>query len=44
MVLVQPEEVWYSGVRPDEVPAIVERHLQGGEPVKAMLYRKFHPN
>ena len=43
MVLVQPEEVWYSRVQPDEVPAVVERHLIGGEPVKAMLYRKFHP-
>jgi (2Fe-2S) ferredoxin len=44
MVLVQPEEVWYSGVHPDEVPGVVRRHLVGGEPVKSMLYRKFHPN
>lgn len=43
MVLILPEEVWYSGVNPDEVPAVVERHLQGGQPVKAMLYQKFHP-
>ena len=43
MVLILPEEVWYSGVHPDEVPAVVERHLRGGKPVKAMLYRKFHP-
>jgi len=44
MVLVQPDEVWYSRVHPDEVPAVVERHLVGGEPVKAMLYHKFHPS
>ena len=42
MVLILPEEVWYNGVHPDEVPAVVERHLQKGEPVKAMLYPKFH--
>ncbi|HEY9875832.1 MAG TPA: (2Fe-2S) ferredoxin domain-containing protein [Candidatus Obscuribacterales bacterium] len=42
MVLVTPEQIWYSGVHPDEVPAIVERHLRGGHPVAAMLYRKFH--
>ena len=38
MVLVLPEQVWYSGVRPQEVPAVVERHLKGGIPVKGMLY------
>ncbi len=42
MVLILPEEVWYNGVHPDEVPAVVERHLRGGNPVKAMLYPKFH--
>ncbi|WP_017717581.1 (2Fe-2S) ferredoxin domain-containing protein [Kamptonema formosum] len=44
MVLVQPDEVWYSRVHPNEVPAVVRRHLVGGEPVKAMLYHKFHPS
>ncbi len=42
MVLVTPEQVWYSRVHPDEVSAVVERHLWRGEPVKAMLYTKFH--
>ncbi|HLO51965.1 MAG TPA: (2Fe-2S) ferredoxin domain-containing protein [Kamptonema sp.] len=42
MVLVMPEEVWYDRVCPDEVQAIVERHLRGGKPVAAMLYPKFH--
>ncbi|MDJ1170964.1 (2Fe-2S) ferredoxin domain-containing protein [Roseofilum sp. BLCC_M154] len=44
MVLVLPEEVWYCRVSPQEVPAVVERHLIGGNPVKGMLYRKFHPS
>ena len=38
MVRVLPEEVWYWRVRSEEVPTIVKRHLQGGEPVQAMLY------
>ncbi len=42
MVLVMPEEVWYSGVCEEEVAAIADRHLRGGKPVEAMLYRKFH--
>lgn len=42
MVLVMPEEVWYSDVSASEVAAIVEQHLRGGKPVEAMLYRKFH--
>ena len=43
MVLVLPEQTWYARLRPDEVPAVVERHLWGGEPVQGCLYRKFHP-
>jgi (2Fe-2S) ferredoxin len=42
MVLVLPEEIWYSQVHPGEVIAIVEQHLLGGQPVNSMLYRKFH--
>ena len=42
MVLVVPEEVWYSGVCEEEVATIADRHLRGGKPVEAMLYRKFH--
>ncbi|MGQ9870729.1 (2Fe-2S) ferredoxin domain-containing protein [Leptodesmis sp.] len=38
MVRVVPENVWYWRVCPEEVPAIVRCHLQGGEPVKAILY------
>jgi (2Fe-2S) ferredoxin len=42
MVLILPEQVWYDRVQPDEVPAIVQRHLEEGKPIKAMLYRRFH--
>ncbi|PIG92901.1 (2Fe-2S) ferredoxin domain-containing protein [Gloeocapsopsis sp. IPPAS B-1203] len=38
MVLVLPEQIWYSRVQPAEVPAVVKRHLLGGCPVAAMLY------
>ena len=44
MVQIIPDQVWYSYVHPDEVPAVVERHLLGGQPVAAMLYPKFHPH
>lgn len=42
MVLVEPEAVWYSRVRPQEVSSIVKRHLIGQSPVTEMLYPKFH--
>lgn len=44
MVLVLPDEIWYDRVSSEEVKAIVDRHLIQGQPIKAMLYRKFHPN
>lgn len=43
MVLVLPDIVWYSHVYPSQVPLVVEQHLLGGEKVKHMLYRRFHP-
>jgi (2Fe-2S) ferredoxin len=42
MVRVLPEDIWYWRVSPEEVPAIVERHLLQGHPVRAMLYPVFH--
>lgn len=42
MVLVLPETVWYWRVQPDEVAVLCDRHLTGGEPVRSLLYRKFH--
>ncbi|BAY81777.1 hypothetical protein NIES267_12540 [Calothrix parasitica NIES-267] len=43
MVLVLPEMVWYSNVRPSEVKKVIEQHLLGGCIVQQMLYHRFHP-
>ncbi|HAA64371.1 MAG TPA: NADH-quinone oxidoreductase subunit F, partial [Thermoanaerobacter sp.] len=38
VVVVYPEGVFYSRVKPDYVPEIVEEHLLKGRPVKKYLY------
>ena len=43
MVLVEPEEIWYSRVQERDVDEIVSRHLVGDRPVKRLLYLVFHP-
>lgn len=43
MVRILPDNIWYWRVNPQEVAAIVERHLLGGVPVVAMTYPRFHP-
>ncbi len=43
MVLILPEEIWYSEVSYDAVSVIVEQHLRSGKPVVNLLYQKFHP-
>lgn len=43
MVLVEPEEIWYSRVQERDVDEIVSRHLVGDRPVKRLLYPVFHP-
>ena len=35
-VVVYPEQVWYGGVTPADVPEIIERHLLGGVPVERL--------
>lgn len=42
MVLVEPDQIWYDQVWPEEVSIIVQQHLQENRPVKKMLYPKFH--
>ena len=42
MICVYPDDVWYSGVRPEDVDAIFE-HLRGGPPHAPRLYRPVHP-
>lgn len=41
VVVVYPEGVWYGGVRPEDVPEIVESHLLGGRPVERLRLRKY---
>jgi (2Fe-2S) ferredoxin len=40
--VVYPEGTWYLGLTEDDVPEIVERHLEGGEPVEH-LAAEFRP-
>ena len=35
-LLVVPDNVWYGGVTEADVPALVEQHLIGGEPVELL--------
>ena len=42
MVRILPDNIWYCRVLPQEVADVVERHLQGGCPVRAMLSPHFH--
>lgn len=38
IVLVQPEHVFYTQVKPEDAKAIVEEHIIGGRPVERLLY------
>ena len=42
-VRVIPDDIWYCRVRPDDVPAVVEQHLQKGAPVRRLLHPRLHP-
>lgn len=42
MVLVLPEEIWYSYVQPTNISVILEKHLLSGLPVKEMLDSKLN--
>jgi (2Fe-2S) ferredoxin len=46
MIIVYPEDVWYTGVQAEDLPEIVQSHLIGGKPVERLLYRpgKSGPN
>ena len=43
-VRIMPDQVWYCRVKPDDVPTIVNDHInKGGEPIKQLLHPRFHP-
>jgi (2Fe-2S) ferredoxin len=35
-VLVDPDGTWYCGVKPDDVPSIIEEHVCRGRPVNRL--------
>jgi (2Fe-2S) ferredoxin len=39
-VVVYPEAVWYGGVKPEDVPEIVEQHLVNGRPVERLVFAR----
>jgi len=42
-VIIYPEGVVYSGVRPNDVAEIVRRHVARGQVVERLLYKKKEP-
>ena len=38
MIVVYPENVWYSGVQESDLTDILESHILGGQPVKRLVY------
>ncbi len=36
-MIVYPEGIWYSGVKPEDVPEIVSSHFQNGRPVARLV-------
>jgi NADH:ubiquinone oxidoreductase subunit F (NADH-binding)/(2Fe-2S) ferredoxin len=38
VLIVQPDEVFYCGLKKADVPALVEEHLLKGRPVKKLMY------
>ncbi len=43
MVVVYPEDVWYAGVKAEDLEDIVQSHLLGGKPVERLLYHPGKP-
>jgi (2Fe-2S) ferredoxin len=37
VVAVQPDNVWYAGVTPEDIPEILSCHLEQGRPVERLL-------
>ena len=35
--VVYPEGIWYGGVKPEDIPEIIESHIVGGKPVERLL-------
>ncbi|WAL58965.1 (2Fe-2S) ferredoxin domain-containing protein [Thermocoleostomius sinensis] len=42
-VQVMPDGTWYCRIKPSDVAAIVEQHLQNNQPIANLLHPRFHP-
>lgn len=42
-VQVNPDNVWYCRVKPEDATDIAEQHLRGDRPVERLLHPRFHP-
>ena len=38
MIVVYPGDVWYAGVKPEDLKEIFESHILGGKPVERLVY------
>jgi (2Fe-2S) ferredoxin len=38
MLVVYPDDVWYTGVQQSDLPEILESHIRGGRPVERLRY------
>ena len=38
MMVVYPENVWYAGVKQEDLPEIAQSHILGGKPVARLVY------
>ena len=36
IVVCYPEGIWYQGVKPEDIPEIIESHVLGGKPVERL--------
>jgi len=39
-IVVYPEQVWYGGVKVEDIPELVEQHLLNGHPVERLMLPK----
>ena len=38
MIVVYPDDVWYAGVKQEDLKEIFESHIVGGKPVERLVY------
>ncbi|MGF1494577.1 MAG: ferredoxin [Microcoleaceae cyanobacterium] len=41
-VRILPDNTWYAWVKPEDVPTIVQQHLEGGQKVQEKLNPRIH--